>query len=179
VANIAKDSTEIVRLQWTDKTMSISAASAEAGEAMLSIPVMEGSMPGKIALKLGYLFDYLVEKEGFYHPGNQRYQEPCRLHLRQAPYDRHYAHVVQWPGEPQEEPKLQEESAASSEASQEPASDEEGEPVVDEETGEVEETGQEDDSDDTTSVEYTCITIMHLQQIEAVSLPMNLNRKTS
>ncbi len=61
---IAKDGAGVVRLLWTDTSMTISSRSEECGEVEATIKVQPGSNPGRIAIDVKYLLEYFVGKDG-------------------------------------------------------------------------------------------------------------------
>jgi DNA polymerase-3 subunit beta len=64
LAMVAKDSAGIVRLTWDDSTMTLSAKSEDKGKVEADIPVKAEGGPGRTALNISYLLDYLKGKEG-------------------------------------------------------------------------------------------------------------------
>ena len=61
---IAKDGSGIVRLTWTEDTMTVSAKSEDKGEAEAQVSVKTEGGPGRVAVNVRYLLDYLQGKEG-------------------------------------------------------------------------------------------------------------------
>ena len=59
----ARDNSGIVRLAWAEKSMTVSAKSDNKGSIETFIPV-ETDEPGKVALNVNYLLEYLHGKEG-------------------------------------------------------------------------------------------------------------------
>jgi len=82
---IAKDGTGIVRLKWTETVMTLSARSEEVGEVNAEIPVQPGSLPGKVALNVRYLLDYLEGKEGLITLGKDEGTAPALFHYGSKP----------------------------------------------------------------------------------------------
>ena len=121
LAIIAKDGTSIVRLQWTDSKMTVAASSAEVGEVQAEIPVQEGSNPGRIAINLNYLLEYLTGKEGLITLGGENQSSPAVFHYGNRPIVAIMPMKATWGDEPREEPKLEEETT---EAETEPVEDE-------------------------------------------------------
>jgi DNA polymerase-3 subunit beta len=61
---MAKDSSGIVRLSWTETTMTVSAKAEEKGKVEAELPVQTEGGPGRVAVNVGYLLDYLGGREG-------------------------------------------------------------------------------------------------------------------
>ena len=76
VARVAAASSDIVRLEWTETQMTVSASAEDAGkiEALLQINGPDG--PGRIAIKGSYLSDYLAGKEGIVMMGTSSTARP-------------------------------------------------------------------------------------------------------
>ncbi|MDD5511517.1 MAG: DNA polymerase III subunit beta, partial [Dehalococcoidales bacterium] len=85
IERVAKAGTEIVRLLWDEKKMIVLAKHDEDSEVEVEIPVLEGSNPGRIALKYEYLEDYLMDKPGLITMGNAGRTTPCVFHFGTRP----------------------------------------------------------------------------------------------
>lgn len=120
VKAIAADGTGIVRLQWTDSQMTVSARSEESGEAQATIPVVAGSIPDRIALNVAYLLDYLAGKEGLITLGKAEGSSPMLFHYGSKPIVAIMPMQVKWDDEP---PAATEPEAAAAEAQTEAAED--------------------------------------------------------
>jgi len=64
VSDMARDSSGIVRLSWTETTLTVSAKAADKGEVQADLPVQTEGGPGKVAVNVNYLVDYLSAREG-------------------------------------------------------------------------------------------------------------------
>ncbi len=60
---IAKDGKSIVKLSWTNDTMTVSASSDEMGKVEGTLPV-QADNPGEVSLNISYILEYLKGKEG-------------------------------------------------------------------------------------------------------------------
>ena len=76
VKEIAKDGKGIVRLNWTETAMTVSAKSDEKGSVEAEVPVQTEGGTGRIALNVSYLLDYLKGKEGLVSIGVRGVQDP-------------------------------------------------------------------------------------------------------
>ena len=113
LAGVAKEGSNIVMLQWTDRKMTISACNEEIGEITAEIPVQEGSNPGRIALNLSYLLDYLTGKEGLVTLGGETDKSPAVFHYGNRPIVAIMPMAAKWGDEPREDPKLEEDKTES------------------------------------------------------------------
>jgi DNA polymerase-3 subunit beta len=111
---IAEDNTGIVRLQWTDSQMTVSARSEKTGEVDATFPIAPGSQPGRIALNVTYLLDYLAGKEGLITLGKAEGNAPALFHYGAWPIVAIMPLEVKWGDEP-ETTENQEAEAATSE----------------------------------------------------------------
>ena len=136
LAAVAKESTEITYLVWNEAAMTVSAQSAEVGEVSAEITVLEGSQPGRIALKCSYLLDYLAGKTGLITMGNAGQDSPALFHYGSRPIVAIMPMKAIWGDEPVEEAKAQEAPAAAAEEAPSTAENTEPEAVNEEETGE-------------------------------------------
>lgn len=111
VQSIAREGSGIVRLQWTDSQMTVSARSAETGEVRAVIPVQSGTIPGRTALNVVYLLDYLADKEGLITLGKgEDISAPAIFHYDDRPIVAIMPMQVQWDDEPAGE-QVKDESA--------------------------------------------------------------------
>ena len=113
LAGVAKEGSNIVMLQWTDRKMTISACNGEIGEITTEIPIQEGSNPGRIALNLNYLLDYLTGKEGLVTLGGETDNSPAVVHYGNRPIVAIMPMAAKWGDEPREDPKLDEDKTES------------------------------------------------------------------
>ncbi len=107
---IAKDGTGIVRLTWTETGMTVSARSEEKGEVSAEIPIQPGSLPGRVALNVKYLLDYLEGKDGLITLGKDQGSSPALLHYGSKPVVAIMPMNVQWDDET---PKTEQPAAAN------------------------------------------------------------------
>lgn len=85
IAGVAMDGSGIVRLVWSNSTLSLSAQATETGEMKLSIPVQTEGGEGKIALNVNYLLAYLRGKEGLVEMCVDTPSSPVVLHHPNSP----------------------------------------------------------------------------------------------
>lgn len=104
LANIAKESSDMIYLKWDDKTMVVAAQSAESGSSMTEVPVEPGAQPGRICLKHGYLVEYLTGKEGFVTIGTKDRSSPAVFHFGQKPLVAIMPMKAEWSDDPKPEP---------------------------------------------------------------------------
>ena len=117
---IAKDGDGIVRLVWTETAMTVSAKSAEKGDVEAEVPVQTEGGPGKVALNVRYLLDYLKGREGLVTLCANGVSNPVLLRHGTSPWVILMPMNVQWePGAEVEEPA---EPEASSEEQEEKTS---------------------------------------------------------
>jgi DNA polymerase III sliding clamp (beta) subunit (PCNA family) len=81
---IARDGKGIVRLNWTNDTMTVSAKSEEMGKIEGTLPV-QADNPGGIALDISYLLEYLGGKEGYITMGITSKTAPAVFRHRLSP----------------------------------------------------------------------------------------------
>ena len=81
---IAKEGSGIVRLSWTNDTMTVSASSEEMGKIEGTLPV-QADNPGEIALSISYLLEYLGGKEGLITMGITGKTAPVVFRHRLSP----------------------------------------------------------------------------------------------
>ena len=92
---IAKDSDGIVRLSWTNDTMTVSASSEEAGKVEGTLPV-QADNPDRVALNIKYILEYLKGKEGMITLGLTGKTAPVILRHRASPLVLVMPLNVQW-----------------------------------------------------------------------------------
>ncbi|OBW63509.1 MAG: hypothetical protein A9183_07250 [Dehalococcoides mccartyi] len=118
---IATDGTGIVRLKWTEFNMIVSARSEEKGEISAEIPVQPESLPGRLALNVKYLLDYLEGKDGLITLGKDQGSSPALLHYGSKPVVAIMPMNVQWDDEtPKPEQSDAENAGETEEATEEP-----------------------------------------------------------
>ena len=82
---IARDSRGIVRLAWADTTLTVSATSDDKGKVEAEVPVQTEGDPGRVALNVSYLLDYLKGKEGLVTVGAKDESSPVLLRHATSP----------------------------------------------------------------------------------------------
>lgn len=81
---IAKEGSGIVRLTWTNDTMTVSASSEEMGKVEGTLPV-QADNPDKVAISVKYLLEYLDSKEGLITLGFTGRNSPVVFRHRASP----------------------------------------------------------------------------------------------
>jgi DNA polymerase III sliding clamp (beta) subunit (PCNA family) len=92
---IAKDSKGIVRLNWTNDTMTVSASSEEAGKVESTLPV-QADNPDRVGIDIKYLLEYLKGKEGMVTFGLSSGTAPVVLRHRASPLVLVMPMMVEW-----------------------------------------------------------------------------------
>jgi DNA polymerase-3 subunit beta len=92
---IAKDGKGIVRLSWTEDTMTVSASSEEVGKVEGTLPV-QADNPERVAIDIKYLLEYLKGKEGMVTLGLTSGTAPVVLRHRNSPLVLVMPMMVQW-----------------------------------------------------------------------------------
>ena len=95
VQAVAKDGESIVRLAWSEDTMTVSARSAER-EAETTVPVTAEGGSGKTALNVSYLLGYLRGKEGLVEMGARDEKSPVLFRYGSSPLVLIMPMFVQW-----------------------------------------------------------------------------------
>ena len=95
LSTIARDSKGIVKLSWTNDTMTVSASSDEMGKIEGTLPV-QADNPGKVAINISYLLEYLKGKEGLITLGFSGGTAPVVLRYRGSPLVLVMPMNVQW-----------------------------------------------------------------------------------
>ena len=81
---VARDGKDIVRLSWTNDTMTVSASGEEMGTVETALPV-QADNPDKVALNIKYLLEYLDGKEGLVTMGLSGGTAPVLFRHRESP----------------------------------------------------------------------------------------------
>jgi DNA polymerase-3 subunit beta len=121
MAAIARDGKGIVRLTWGSGMMRLSARSEEKGEVEATIPVETSGGPGRIALNISYLREYLSGKQGVVSMGVSTVSSPVLFRYGNAPLVVVMPMFVQWgdSGEPASaEPRAEEKDPSGEEQAQ-------------------------------------------------------------
>ena len=96
VQKVAEDGSGTVRFAWGDGAMTVSAKAEEKGEVQATIPVDIQGDPGKIALNVKYLLEYLKGKMGLLTMGVSTPQSPVLFRYGGAPLVLIMPLFVQW-----------------------------------------------------------------------------------
>jgi DNA polymerase-3 subunit beta len=91
----ARDNSGIVRLSWEKKSMSVSAKSDEKGSIETTIPV-ESDEPGRVALNVNYLLEYIKGKEGLISMSTPGKQVPTLFRHSSSPLVLMMPMFVEW-----------------------------------------------------------------------------------
>lgn len=92
--DVARDSSGIVRLTWTDTSLTATAKSEKKGEVKAEVPV-QAAGPGRIGLNASYLLNYLNGREGVVTMG-VRDQGPVLFRHSSSPLVLIMPMSVQW-----------------------------------------------------------------------------------
>jgi DNA polymerase III sliding clamp (beta) subunit (PCNA family) len=92
---IATEGKGIVRLSWTQDTMTVSASDEEAGKVEGTLPV-QADNPDRVAIDIKYLLEYLKGKEGIITLGLTSGTAPVVLRHRNSPLVLVMPMMVQW-----------------------------------------------------------------------------------
>jgi DNA polymerase III sliding clamp (beta) subunit (PCNA family) len=103
----------IAKLLWADGKMTISASKAEVGDISASIPIESPCEPGRIAINVNYLLDYLSGKDGLITMGIESRDSPALFHYGSRPVVAIMPMKVKWDDEP--EPEATTEAPATAE----------------------------------------------------------------
>jgi DNA polymerase III sliding clamp (beta) subunit (PCNA family) len=94
--DIAKESSGIVRLVWTEKEMTVLAKSEETGEVEATVSVNAEDGPGRIGMNVEYVLEYLKGKEGLMTFGITTESSPVLFQHPKAPITVVMPMMVQW-----------------------------------------------------------------------------------
>jgi len=92
---IARGGSGIVRLSWTNDTMTVSASNEEAGKVEGTLPV-QADNPDRVAIDIRYLLEYLKGKEGMITMGLTGKTAPVVFRHRSSPLVLVMPMNVQW-----------------------------------------------------------------------------------
>ena len=95
-ADIAKDGKGIIRLSWTETTMTVSAKSEAKGNVEAEIKVQTEGGEGKVAINVNYLLNYLKGKEGLLTIGATDPQSPLLFRHSASPQVVMMPMFVEW-----------------------------------------------------------------------------------
>ena len=110
LSRVARDGKSIVRLSWTETTMTLGTKSEDEADVEMALPVT-ASLPGRIALNISYLLEYLKGKDGLVTLGVKTPQSPALLQHSASPLTVVMPMFVQWGDEVTEEQDKPEEQA--------------------------------------------------------------------
>lgn len=96
VAGVARDGSGIVRLTWDEGELTVSAKSEAKGEVEAAVPVETEGGPGKVALNVTYLLDYLKNREGKVLMGVDQPSNPVAFRHGTSPLVVIMPMFVQW-----------------------------------------------------------------------------------
>jgi len=99
LSTLAREGSKIVRLSWTETTMTLGAKSEGDADIEMALPVT-ASAPGRIGLNIGYLLEYLKGKQGLVTLGVKTPTSPALLQHSASPLTVVMPIFVQWPGDP-------------------------------------------------------------------------------
>ena len=120
ISTLARDAKGLVRLSWTETTMSLGTESEDEADVEMALPVT-ASAPGRIGFNIGYLLAYLKGKQGLVTLGVKTPQSPALLQHSASPLTVVMPMFVQWQGDPEPEkpPETTEVTEAETEATEE------------------------------------------------------------
>jgi DNA polymerase III sliding clamp (beta) subunit (PCNA family) len=99
LSTLARDGKGKVRLSWTETTMTLGAKSEGDADIEMALPVT-ASAPGRIALNIGYLLEYLKGKQGLVTLAVKTSESPALLQHSASPLTVVMPMFTQWPGDP-------------------------------------------------------------------------------
>jgi len=99
---IAAGGKDIVKLTWTNDTMTVSASSEEMGKVEGTLPVRADS-PDRVAINAKYLLEYLDGKDGMITMGVTDLSSPVAFRYKASPLVIVMPMVAQWDGEEETE----------------------------------------------------------------------------
>jgi len=119
LSKLAREGSSIVRLSWTETTMTLGARSKDEADVEMALAVT-ASAPGRIGMNIGYLLEYLKGKQGLVTLGVKTPQSPALFQHSASPLTVVMPMFVQWPGDPEPEkpPEATEETEAETEATE-------------------------------------------------------------
>ncbi|GAI75298.1 unnamed protein product, partial [marine sediment metagenome] len=96
VRDVAKDESGIVRFTWTETAMTVSAKSEKKGSVEAQVSVQTEGEPGKTAVNVDYLLNYLKGREGLVSIGVRSAQDPVLFRHSTSPLVMIMPMFVQW-----------------------------------------------------------------------------------
>jgi len=113
---IAAEGKDLIKLTWDNDTMTVSASSEEVGKGEGTLPI-QADNPGRVALNVKYLLEYLNGKDGMITMGVTDLSSPVSFRYRSSPLVIVMPMNAQWDGEEKtEEPEEAEEAEEVEEA---------------------------------------------------------------
>ena len=107
---IAADGAGIVKLSWTNDTMTVSASGEEVGKTEGTLPV-QADTPDRVAINIKYLLEYLDGKDGLITMGVTDLSSPVAFRHRASPLVMVMPMKAQWGGEEETEAVAETEEA--------------------------------------------------------------------
>ena len=96
VKDVAKDGSGIVRFIWTETAMTVSAKGKEKGSVEAQVAVQTEGEPGKVAVNVDYLLNYLKGRDGLLSIGVRGTQDPVLFRHSTSPLVLIMPMVAQW-----------------------------------------------------------------------------------
>ncbi len=123
---IAADGSGLVKLTWTNDTMTVSASSKDVGTMEGTLPIQTDT-PGRVALNVKYLLEYLAGKDGMITMGVTDLSSPVAFRHRASPLVIVMPMNAKWDGEEEAEGSEEAEEVEGSEEVEKAEGSEEGE----------------------------------------------------
>jgi len=86
----------IARLKWSDSALTVSAAAAEKGSVVGKVKAVTDDEPGRIAINISYLLEYLSGKEDYVEMGISSDKSPVLFKYHDSPAVVMMPMFVQW-----------------------------------------------------------------------------------
>lgn len=90
------DKDGIVRLSWNQTALTVVARNEDKGKVEAEVPLVGEATPGRVALNVSYLLDYLKGKQGVLSIGVKNEQSPVLFHHGNSPLVMIMPMFVQW-----------------------------------------------------------------------------------
>jgi len=107
---IAAEGKDLVKLTWTNDVMTVSASSEDVGKVEGTLPV-QADTPGRVAINVKYLLEYLGAKDGMITLGVTDLTSPVAFRHRASPLVIVMPMNAQWDGEKEAESSEEAEEA--------------------------------------------------------------------
>ncbi len=143
--NIAKSGSNIARMVWDDTTLTLTASSEDVGEVSVKIPINTEGGPGRVAINLDYLMDYIKGKDGLVTFSADKPSTPVIIHYSNTPTVILMPMSVKWGDEPptEEQPTNQVNEQPENQTAEQPDEQTEEQTVDENEDGTDAESGNE------------------------------------